>query len=471
MPDGTTVGRVTRIALVLMAVSAVLSVRAAEQPAPTPDAALARDVEARFDVVVLAHGLALSHNVRDRRIEISGGRVLSGGAVVSDAEVQQRFGRDADLIRRLAALDDASLRRLFAPDTAPAPTTPVPAAPPAAPVPNAAGTSPAIVPDQPEPADVPTSRASTRRRTGARLSLGRDVVVAADEAVTDGVVSLGGDVRIDGAVRDDVVVLGGDLVLSPGASVDGDLTVVGGTLTIAEGARHRGAVHHTVGPTWPRLAWPSIGWSRFEPVGAGRWLPLAGTATRLVLLALAVALASLLAHGRVTRIAGAATAQPLRSAVVGFGMQVLFVPALVILAVLMAVTLVGIPFIVVVIPLAVVAMGATMILGFAGVARTVGGWASRDGSADGRVAWMAIVGLGLIVLPTLLARLVGVSAEAMRPLATLLLAVGAAVEYVAWTIGLGAAVTTGLGRWAVVPPPVPPSSFGTPSVAEPSGVL
>ena len=39
-----------------------------------------------------------------------------------------------------------------------------------------------------------------------------------------------------------------------------------------------------------------------------------------------------------------------------------------------------------------------------------------------------------------------------------LLTIGTVVEYLVWTIGLGAAAMTGLGRWATSPPPLPAPS-------------
>jgi hypothetical protein len=33
---------------------------------------------------------------------------------------------------------------------------------------------------------------------------------------------------------------------------------------------------------------------------------------------------------------------------------------------------------------------------------------------------------------------------------------GVVVEFVVWTIGLGATLMTGFGRWSTVPPAVPP---------------
>ena len=130
MPAGTSqkVGRAVRVVLALVALSVGISVRAAEQPAPPPgaDTALRRQVEARFDVVPLRDGIALSGRTAERRIEIDRGVVLSQGVPLSGEELRRRLGADADLVLRLSYLDNASLRRLFA-------TPPPPAAAPAPP--------------------------------------------------------------------------------------------------------------------------------------------------------------------------------------------------------------------------------------------------------------------------------------------------------------------------------------------------
>jgi hypothetical protein len=64
-----------------------------------------------------------------------------------------------------------------------------------------------------------------------------------------------------------------------------------------------------------------------------------------------------------------------------------------------------------------------------------------------------------------------VGPDALRAVTVTLLVVGTIVEYVVWTVGLGAAVMTGLGRWAVVPPPPPPPPMSGDPVIEPSAVL
>jgi hypothetical protein len=289
--------------------------------------------------------------------------------------------------------------------------------------------------------------------------VGKSITVAEDEEVSDAVVALGGHIRIAGRVRDDVVAIGGSVELLPTADVRGDITALGGSVTVAPGARHSGAVHRADGD-WPR-GWggPLFAGSWLGLGGATRWLTLAGTLTRVGLLAIAVALVMVVARGRISRIGAAAAAAPLRAGAIGFGLQVLFVPALVVLSVVMAITIVGLPFIAVVIPVALVTMFLAMLLGFASLAHVIGGWAARRlGWEAPPAVWLAVLGLVLIVLPTVLSRLVGVAPDALRAGAFALLAIGTVVEYVAWTIGLGAAAMTGLGRWATAPPPLPVSS-------------
>ncbi len=452
-----------RCLAIALALTAVPMATIAQPSAPSSaEVELRRQVTARFAVVPLKNGVALSGATPDRRVEIDNGVVMTGGVPLSGDELRRRLGPDAPLVLRLSYLDNAALRRLFAPPAAApsapaapaapvAPTPPVAAAP--APPPAPAAPPPPIVFDRPSPADAER----VYRRTGARLAVGKSIVIAEDEDVTEAVLALGGSVRVDGRVRDELVVIGGSLELTPTAEVRGDITVIGGQVTIAPGARHTGELHHGMARGFPGWAWPSVGWSWIGLGGAARWFSLAGTLTRVVLLGVAVALLTWAARGRVTRIGAVATATPVRAGLIGLATQVLFIPALVVLAIVMAVTIVGLPFVAVVIPLAVVAMCAAMLLGFTSLAHTLGqAIGRRAGWATDTAVWAGVLGMAVIVLPTILSRLVGLAPDSARVITMVLLGVGTAVEYVAWTIGLGAAVMTGLGKWAVVPPPLPP---------------
>lgn len=470
-PSGRMVSRTSGGVLALALVSAVISAAAAEQPTPDTEVAFRRQVESRFDVVILRDGIALAGRSADRRIEIDRGVVLSQGVPLSGEELRRRFGADADLVLRLSYLDNAALRRVFAP---PPSVTPPPAESPAAPglpAPVAPTAAPPVAAPPPIATLPPVATSPVFHRTGARIGVAKPIVVAVDEEVTDGVFSLGGAVRIEGRVRDHVVVVGNDLELTPTADVRGDLTIVGGELRIAEGAHHAGAVHRATGLPWARLAWPTAGWSWFEPGGSTSWLPLAGTTLRILLLGVAMALLALLAKGRVARIGAAAMAAPMRAGLVGLAAQVLFVPALIVLSIVLAITIVGLPFVVVIVPLAVLTMLATMLLGFTSLAGRIGQAVNGGTAAMGaHPVATALAGLAIIVLPTFLSRLVGVGPEALRLAAVTLLVVGSVVEYLAWTVGLGATILTGLGRWSIVPPPVPPPFTPEPLV-EPSAIL
>lgn len=450
-------------ALVLSAALAP-SLAAAQAPPAAELDALRRDTLARFEVVPLRQGLALVGRGRERRVEIVDGLVLDRGTPLSGAELRARLGSDAGIVLRLSYLDNVSLRALFAPPPAAAaaaptrPADPAPAAPlPAAPA--ATATAPAPAPTTPPIAT------RTYRRSGARIAVGKSITVDEDEEVTDAVVAVGGRIRIAGRVRDDVVAIGGSVELLPTADVRGDVTSIGGRVTIAPGARHAGEVHHATMHGWPGgFAWPSVPGTWLDLGGTGRWLTLAGTVTRVALLAAAVSLVMLLARGRISRIGDAAAAAPLRAGFIGFGLQLLFVPALVVASIALAITIVGLPFVAILVPLALVTMFVAMLLGFASLAHAVGGWAARWLGWDAPAAiGVAILGLALIVLPTVLSRLVGVAPDALRAGAVALLAVGTIVEYVAWTIGLGAAAMTGLGRWATAPPPIPASADAAPA--------
>ena len=56
----------------------------------------------------------------------------------------------------------------------------------------------------------------------------------------------------------------------------------------------------------------------------------------------------------------------------------------------------------------------------------------------------------------MLARVVGRRALPLRLAGFALLITGVVIEFVVWTIGLGATLMTGFGRWSTAPPPVPP---------------
>jgi hypothetical protein len=293
----------------------------------------------------------------------------------------------------------------------------------------------------------------TYRLTGTRLALGQDIHIEKDEEVTDAAVVIGGSVVVDGRVRDGIVVVGGDLRLTATSDVRGDIVLVGGQLTRDVGARHLGSVNYISFGDWSRR---TFGWiPAFEFGDFGRWLSLAGTFARVSFLAILMAVMLVVARPAVARSGRAAVAEPIRAALVGLAAEIFFIPFLIAASVGLAITIIGIPFVALLVPIAIVIAMFALVLGFTSLACRLGEWVEdRLGWQPGNAFLATAIGFVLIMGPTLAARLAGVGPDALRPVAFALLMAGLIVEFVAWTIGLGATILTGLGRWHTVPPPI-----------------
>jgi hypothetical protein len=312
---------------------------------------------------------------------------------------------------------------------------------------------------------------ATYKLTGARIAIGQDVRVERDEEVTDAAVVILGSLRVEGRVRDGIVVVGGDLHLGPTSDVRGEIVLVGGQLTREAGARQVGSITYVSFGEWSRLAtawFPRITFGTFGDFG--RWLSLAGTMARVSLLAVLMALILIAARGPVARVGRAAAAEPVRAAIIGLAAEILFLPLLIAGSIALAITIVGIPFVAILVPIAIVMAVFAMVLGYTAMACRLGEWLEdRLGWQAGNAFLATALGFLLIMGPTLAARLIGVAPQPFRIGVWALLMAGLAIEFLAWTIGLGAALMTGLGRWHTVPPPIVvepnPPSQSSPSVA------
>ncbi|MDA1094699.1 MAG: hypothetical protein O3A25_15710 [Acidobacteria bacterium] len=165
--------------------------------------------------------------------------------------------------------------------------------------------------------------------------------------------------------------------------------------------------------------------------------------------------------------------EPVKAGVVGLLAQLLFVPVLVVGSFLLAVTIIGIPLLVLVPVVIVLALGV-MLLGFTGVAQGVGQLIT---GGAGRSPWTAVTlfWLGLVVLmrPTLFGETLNLAGGSFRVFALTLGLVGFVAEYAAWTTGLGAVILNRFGgtyeRSDTVPspPPVPVLGSGDAELSDP----
>jgi len=424
--------------VMLAALLSMLAIMTLHGQQPDDPAGLRDRIRGRYDIVALQQGVALvpKQPTSDIRIiEIRDGAVAINGDEVTGRQLRDRVGADADLILRISYLSAAE-QRLLATSAASAPAE----APPPA------------VAEPPAPRQGGPRRA---RRGGDTVRVMGDVTVGRDERVQGDVVAVMGNAQIDGEVDGDLTVVMGSATLGPESLVTGDVNVVGGRLSRAPGARIEGTVNNVGsgarGRTWSSSSVPAMIRDSF----LCRLGSLAGTRRRIALIAL-LALA-LVAFGRtsVERVADRAAADPVRAGLIGFAAQILFVPVLILTIVVLAVSIVGIPLLALV-PFAIVLAVIVLVMGFTGVAYHVGRVVAERLGWTGRGEYVKVL-LGVVVIAafTVLARSVALVTGGMFgwPLS----AVGYLVEYVAWTLGLGAAIMV-IPRGRRVPPvpPVPP---------------
>ena len=154
---------------------------------------------------------------------------------------------------------------------------------------------------------------------------------------------------------------------------------------------------------------------------------------------------------------------PVQATFVGIATQVLLVPTLILAAIVLAISIIGIPLLLL-LPFVVLILLMLALVGFAGAATAVGQWLrGRTGmpSAGGLVD--VALGVLVILLPLLVGRVIGLAGWPVNPVAFLLVALGLAVEFLAWTSGFGAVLTNAFSRWQArrasrlsPPPPVTP---------------
>jgi hypothetical protein len=411
--------------------------------------ALQTRLQSRFQLLPIANGVVLTPKFKTpiRSVEVTDGTIAVDGTAVTGTELREKLGVDADAIFQLSYLDAASRRALL-------------------------GLSGGLQspPISPAPETVPTPNTnSTVRRNRQRddiVRFGGSVVVDEDETVTGDIAVIGGSAVVNGQVLGEVAVIGGSLSLGPRAEVDRDVTVVGGSLTKDPGAVIRGKVSEVgVGD--------AIIGRRIQDriqgrASRGRWLrdygvtPLIGFAGTLVRIALVMLLAGivlLVARTPVQQIADKAAAEPFKSWAVGFLAEILFVPLLVLTVVVLAVSIIGIPLLLLV-PVAIVGVMVVCLVGFTGIAYHIGRLIEeRFEQIRNRPYLATIAGICVIVGPLLAARLVGLIGG-LGAIAGILMAAGFVVEYVAWTTGLGAAALVRFERPrpAVQPPTAIPAA-------------
>jgi len=429
----------------VFAVTAAAAAAQPDAPAAARDPLRAR-LEARYDIVSLRDAIGLrpkSRNSQVRLIEIADGSIAVDGQTVSGRELRERVGSDADAIIQLSYYDAARRRAFLSPVEE---RTPEPAREPAPPA-GAAEPSRSPEPERrSEPAGGESTRDSRQRITGERIRIFGDVTVGREEWVDGQVVAVFGSVRVDGRVSDQVVSVFGSVDLGPESRVDGDVVAVGGYVRRAAGARIHGRVTDVDilsrgryrGRDWGPIA--MFGWYG----GAAR---LFGTLFRLFVLGLLGSIVVLVVRQPVERIGDRVAREPIKMAIVGMLAQLLFLPALLLSVIILALSIIGIPLLVAV-PFLLVAMLFVLLGGFTGAVHLIGGWAARRAGLDAEQPYLRVwLGVLLVLTPLLVARLFGVIGGPFHFAAFMIAALAILIEYLVWTTGFGAALTTTFDSW------------------------
>jgi hypothetical protein len=391
-------------------------------------------IEARYEVVPLSRGVGLRPRSPIRGvqiIELANGTIAIDGAEVTGGELRQRLGADADLVLQLSYVDPDDRRTMFGPR----------------------GVEPRVEPPAEPPAEAvapPRERAPiARRRTGERVKIFGSIAVDRDERVDGQVVAVLGSVRVDGEVGDQVVAVLGSVNLGPEAVVRGDVTAVGGEVRRAPGAEIHGNINEIrLGNVHVNVA-DAPWWMMFDAFDPfTRTARLIGTLFRLFLLGFLGSIIVLAAREPVEQLAERIAREPLKAGAVGILAELLFIPALVLTSVILALTVIGIPLLILLWPLVIVAMLCLLLWGFTATAYRVGRWTAGrlgwSGEQPHLAVWIGVfVILGLLVV----ARAVGVAGGPLGAAAFMLATAGVLVEFVAWTVGFGAALIGMSERW------------------------
>ncbi len=429
------------VALAAAAAAAVLLAGSTTyaQPSQAPTALSAAQaklksaIDARYRVFASDGGLLLVPRkplAGVGSIEVLESTISVNGTIVTGGELRQRLGADADSVLELSYLDPPARRALLLGGAA--------QQPPAAPTAETEQT----------PAE-PGREAPARRRSDARVRIGGSVRIERDEVVNGAVVVVLGSATVEGEVRDDVVVVAGNARLGPDADVHGDVTVVGGRLD-ADPKAHVGGRINEIGLATPnvRLApFSRWGW-RLHPFHSWWNSPrfdLFAVSLRMLLFGLMSLVLVVVAPQATRRIERRVAADPWRSGFVGLLAQLVFIPLLVLTIVILVVSIIGIPLLVL-IPFALLALLFALLIGFAGVAARVGSWAQeRFGLTPPNRLVTVLLGLVAIWLLTMVGHVVALGGWPVWGLAAIFAVVGFLVEYVAWTVGFGAALLTRFG--------------------------
>jgi hypothetical protein len=168
---------------------------------------------------------------------------------------------------------------------------------------------------------------------------------------------------------------------------------------------------------------------------------------RLLLLMLVAGIAYVIARGSVEGSAQRATDNAPKALLVGLAAELLFAPVLALTAILLALSIIGIPLLLL-LPFAVLVLILLALAGFTGTAAALGQGARRRFGIGGEPGFLDVVlGVLIILSPLLLGRMLALAGGPGNPFAWVLILTGTVFEFLAWTTGFGAVLMNTFSRW------------------------
>ncbi len=473
---------------------------------------LRTSLEEHFTVLPLTDGILLqpvAGGSGPRTVEISGARIALDGVPVGRDEVRVRLGVAAEAVLATAALDSGEQSELLA--VSPADIVPAVEATVERDEDASKGeeleeleeaeaeveADPSAISrreraERPGPPPPPPPRAPRRRRSHSgdtAVAVARSMTIAEDE-VAEEVVVFGGFLKVEGRVEGDATVIGGSATIE--GEVTGDVTAIGGPVRLENGTYVGGSVVSVGGEVYQDdgarvdgevervrvdadISWaPWAGWRAWDRHRShdfdfspwGWWSGLGWKLIWIFFLAGLAWLALLIFKGPIERMERRIEREPWKTGLVGLLAVALFLPTLVLLCVFLAISIIGIPLLIVV-PFGLLALVVIAWLGFVATAGRVGSWfEDKFGWSLGSPFWVVLLGLGVIVALSFVGDLLNFGLAPLRFMAGMFLFFGGVVWFAAWVFGIGAAVLTRFGTsesWsraeelAAPLPPVPGS--------------
>ncbi|UCC12218.1 MAG: hypothetical protein JSW02_01395 [candidate division WOR-3 bacterium] len=237
----------------------------------------------------------------------------------------------------------------------------------------------------------------------------------------------GGNVTNEGTIDGDLFVVGGTVALESGSLVTGDIAMVGGTVDKDEDAKVLGEVE-TVESEALRNILPRIGRVfRFPHILPGESI-FTGffTIAALIVVFIMNLLALLIFPKAIDRIVDMIQRNIWASVGLGVGIEILYVPIIV----LLAVSIIGIPLV----PVFMLVVFLAMLFGFSSLSLIAGTHIARGfgWKIENRVGLFSLGWAAFMIIP-----FISVFIADFEPVGPLVLMLGLVILYVAYTIGLG----------------------------------